>query len=63
MPKIRYELTAHAKTVIAERLIQADWIVRVLERPERTEPDSTDLALTHALGQIEERDHGVLRVV
>lgn len=63
MSGIRYELTTHAATVTAERSIDADWIRRVLTRPERTEPDPSDPLLTHALGRIEERDQRVLRVV
>jgi len=63
MPGIRYELTTHAATVTAERSIDADWIRRVLTRPERTEQDPSDPSLTHALGRIEERDQRVLRVV
>ncbi len=63
MPRIRYELSAHAVTVIAEREIEAAWIERVLERPERTEPDRTDPSLVHALGPVPERGNRVLRVV
>ncbi|MEW6688581.1 MAG: DUF4258 domain-containing protein [Pseudomonadota bacterium] len=63
MAGIRYELTAHAATVIAERGIAAGWVERVLAQPERTEPDGADPALTHALARIAERDHRVLRVV
>jgi len=62
MPGIRYELTTHAATVIAERSIDADWINRVLTR-QRTEPDPSDPSLTHALARIEERERRVLRVV
>jgi hypothetical protein len=37
--------------------------LRVLAKPERTEPDRSDPALTHALGSITERDDRVLRAV
>lgn len=60
---IRYELSAHAVTVMAERQIQQEWMERVLTRPERTEPDKVDADLQHALGRIKERDDRVLRVV
>lgn len=63
MPEVRYKLTIHAATVIAERAIEAAWIERVLSRPEQTEVDRWDPSLTHAVGRIAERDHRVLRVV
>jgi hypothetical protein len=63
MPEVRYRLTAHAATVVAEREIDLAWIGRVLSTPDWTEPDQIDPALTHALGRIAERDHRVLRVV
>jgi len=58
-----YELTDHAAAVIAEREIDVAWIARVLAKPERTEKDREDSALTHALARIAERDDRVLRVV
>ncbi len=61
--KIRYELTAHAETVMAERKIQAEWVNRVLQSPGRTEPDKFDPELRHALGRIGEQDDRILRVV
>lgn len=61
--KMRYELSAHAVTVMAEREILEIWVERVLVSPERTEPDATDPLLRHALGRIPERDDRVLRVV
>jgi len=61
--KIRYELTSHAVAVMAEREIPIEWVERVLAQPERTEPDSTDPELQHALGRIPERGDRVLRVV
>lgn len=63
MRKPGFELTAHAATVIAERRIEAGWIERTLDAPERTEADRFDPALTHALLRIPERNHRVLRVV
>lgn len=61
--KIRYELTAHAATVMAERKIPAQWVERVLQNPGRTEPDNNDPELHHALGRISERDDRILRVI
>lgn len=61
--KIRYELTGHAVTVMAEREIPVEWVERVLAQPERTEPDGTDPELQHALGRIPEWGDRVLRVV
>ena len=61
--KIKYELTAHAVTVMAERQISVVWVERVLTGPERTELDRVDPELHHALGRIPERDDRVLRVV
>ena len=58
-----YELSDHAADVIAEREIETTWVVRVLTKPERTEPDRSDPILTHALGRIAERDDRILRVV
>jgi hypothetical protein len=63
MPGIRYELSAHAATVLAEREIEPTWLERVPEKPERTGADRTDPALVHALGPIRGRDDRVLRVV
>jgi hypothetical protein len=59
----RYELTAHAAAVIAERDIEPAWVERVLRSPERVHADRTDPNLTHALGRIAEREQRVLRVV
>ncbi len=63
LPRIRYELSAHAATVIAEREIDIAWIERVLAEPERSGPDRTDPSLVHALGPIAEKGNRVLRVV
>lgn len=58
-----YALTAHATRVIAERDIPLEWVARVLEHTQRTEPDSEDPALRHALAAIPEYGGRVLRVV
>lgn len=58
-----FELTAHAARAVAERDIALEWIARVLEHPQRTEPDRQDPALRHALATIPEHGGRVLRVV
>ena len=63
MGEYRYELTAHASAVIAERGIESAWVERVLLAPERVHADRGDSSLTHALTRIEERGQRVLRVV
>ena len=63
MSRRDFTLTTHAASVIAKRRIEIDWIGRVLAKPERTETDRWDSALTHALGPIEERGARILRVV
>jgi len=63
MPEIRYELTAHAATVIAERAIDIAWVERVLVKPEQIEADNADPLLKHAIARIPERDGRALRVV
>lgn len=59
----RYVLSDHAKVVIAERAIQAQWLDRVLANPARTEADKRDVHLTYALARIAEHGDRVLRVV
>ena len=61
MPK--FELSAHAKTVITERSIELEWLERVLVTPEKIEADTDDPELKHALGHISEHGDRVLRVV
>ena len=63
MARTKFELSAHAATVIAERKIELAWIERALLEPERTEPGRHDPTLTHAFARISERGGRVLRVV
>jgi len=58
-----YDLSAHARTVLAERSIREEWLARVLGSPEKVEQDRDDPELTHALGRIHEHGGRVLRVV
>jgi hypothetical protein len=60
---MRYELTDHARTAIAERGISRDWLERVMADPQKTEPDAQDANLEHRLGVIKEHDGRVLRVI
>lgn len=58
-----YELSAHARTVLAERSIPEEWLARVLQQPDRREQDREDPEVTHALGSIPEHGGRVLQVV
>jgi len=58
-----FDLTAHARTVIAERSIKEEWLERVFLNPEKVEPDRGDPALQHALGRIPEHGNRMLRIV
>jgi len=60
---MKYELTQHAKNVLAERRISIAWLERILDAPESTEPDKTDSQLVHHLARIPEHENRVLRVV
>lgn len=62
-PTPPFDLTSHARAVLAERRIDLAWVDRVLAAPTRSEPDRFDPSLRHALAPIEERDGRVLRVV
>ena len=60
---MNYELTQHAKGVIAEREIAIEWLERVLDQPTLTESDSANLDLENHFGRIPEFGNRVLRVV
>jgi len=55
---LKYELTKHARTVLREREIPEEWVERVIESPERYEPDEDDSELEHRLGRILEYQPG-----
>lgn len=63
MSDFPYQLSAHAQQVIAARQIALQWIVSVLQAPQRIEPDAEDPELSHALARIPEYGDRVLRVV
>jgi Domain of unknown function (DUF4258) len=59
-----YDLTDHARESLRKRpAIRLEWIERVLQQPDRVEPDSVDGELEHRLGRISEYDGRVLRVI
>ena len=59
-----YDLTDHARESLRKRpTILLEWIERVLQQPERVEPDAVDAELEHRLGRIPEYDGRVLRVI
>jgi|GEM_PF-2754785 hypothetical protein len=58
-----FELTEHARKVIAERGISMKWIKWALDSPIRIEKDKSDPQLLHALCRIEEWGGRVLRVI
>jgi hypothetical protein len=60
---VKYTLTKHAKDVLEERELPVAWLERVLNTPQRVEPDPDDVELEHHLGRIAEHGNRVLRVV
>ena len=58
-----YTLMMYAAFVLAERAISLAWVTRILQQPERTEPDRADPALVHVLGRVAECGNRVLRVI
>jgi hypothetical protein len=60
---MRYELTQHARAVLAAREIRIEWMERVLSHPILILPDRADPHLEHRLGRIREHGNRVLRVI
>jgi hypothetical protein len=60
---VTYELTQHARDIMDERHISADWLERALARPSLIEPSTTDPELESRLAKIPEYGDRVLRVV
>jgi hypothetical protein len=58
-----YELTQHARDVLAERHIPMEWLERVMREPELKQPDPADAALERRYRKIPEHENRVLRVV
>ena len=57
-----YEMTQHARKVLAERGIEVEWMRRTLEDPEWAEPDAHDPAVERRFRAIPEFGGRVLRV-
>jgi hypothetical protein len=60
---MKYTLTKHTRDMLEEREIPITWLERVLNAPERVEPDLEDAQLEHRLGHIPEHGNRILRVV
>jgi hypothetical protein len=60
---MKYTLTKHTRDMLEEREIPIAWLERVLNAPQRVEPDPEDVQLEHRLGRIAEHGNRVLRVV
>lgn len=60
---MKFKLTQHAQDAIKEREISEEWIARILNLSEMTEPDHLDDDLEHYLGKIKEYGNRVLRVI
>jgi len=59
-----FDLTDHARESLRKRpTILLEWVERVVQQPERVEPDSVDADLEHRLGRIPEYDGRVWRVI
>jgi hypothetical protein len=60
---VEYKLSRHAQGVLEERELPVARLERVLNAPQRIEPDPDDAELEHCLGRIAEHGNRVLRVV
>ncbi len=60
---MNFRLSEHATKRLRQRGIEFAWIERALANPARTENDTNDPNLAHALVAISERGFRVLRVV
>ena len=59
---MNYELTQHAKVVLAERQIPLEWMERTLLEPELVLPDPDDSTVVRRYRRIPEHGGRVLRV-
>jgi hypothetical protein len=59
---MKYELSKHAKKVLAERKISTEWMERTLAEPELRQPDPDDAAVERRFRRIPEYGGRVLRV-
>lgn len=59
---MEYELTQHARKVLAERGIEVEWMERTLQEPQWAEADPNDPAVERRFRVIPEFGGRVLRV-
>jgi len=59
---MNYQLTEHARKVMAERGISVEWMERALKEPQRAEPDPNDSTIERRFRSIPEFGGRVLRV-
>jgi hypothetical protein len=60
---MKYDLTQHAREMLAERQIPTEWMERALANPARVDPSAADATLESRLAKIPEHGDRVLRVV
>lgn len=60
---LRFEFTAHAIAMMAERAIERVWVERTVLAPDQAEPDPSHPDTVRAFRAVPERDGRVLRVV
>ena len=59
-----YQLTRHAQESLRKRSrIRIEWMEKVIQEPEKVEPDRVDSELEHRLGRVQAYENRVLRVV
>lgn len=54
--------TAHARQVMAERELEAEWVERTVYEPEWREPDPADPTVERRFRTLPEREDRILRV-
>ena len=57
------EFTRHAVHVMAERVLETEWVKRAVAEPELCTPDPVDPEVEHFFRHVPERGNRVLRVV
>jgi hypothetical protein len=60
---VNYELSQHARDVMAEREISIAWMERVLDHPQLVQLDRNAAQIEHRLGRVAEFGDRVLRVL
>lgn len=60
---MKFTLSSHASTVVAERGIRTEWIEHVLSASQSTHADDVDPSLVHHLAEIAAFENRGLRVV